>query len=84
MAPMAASPSSNSSAATAPFRTGLPAGEARNTPTASITTSSTATPLTARWENSMAWAPPAPIGTSSPRHVGQEAPQPAPDPVART
>ena len=45
---------------------------------------SSAAPLVARWVNSTTVSREGDLGTTSPLHSGQCAPQPAPEPVART
>ena len=83
-APIAASLRISTPDITAPARAGCPARQVRNVATRSATTASSARPLVARCENSIKVATPAARGTTSPLQSGQWAPQPAPEPVART
>ncbi len=70
--------------AAAARRAGWPFGRSRKTHSASAKTSRSAMPLVARWVNSTIVSRAGARGTTSPLQRGQWAPQPAPEPVART
>ncbi len=82
-APISASMTIEIPDTTAPTRAGWPRSTRRKTIHTRAATTSSATPLAARWVNSIAVAPSS-SGTSTPLHDGHERPHPAPDPVART
>src|SRR5262249_58532159 len=65
-------------------RTRWPGGKTAKASTAQRTTAAVTTPLETRWVNSITVSSAGARGTSSPLHAGQWAPQPAPEPVART
>ncbi len=83
-APTPASVSIRTIESTAPVRTGWPGPKRRNASTSMATTARSATPLVARWVNSMRVSAVGERGIATPLQRGQCAPQPAPDPVART
>ena len=83
-APTAASVRMKKTDAPAARRAGWPFGRSRKTHSASASTSSRARPLVARWVNSIMVSRAGARGRTSPLQSGQWAPQPAPEPVART
>ncbi len=83
-APTAASVRMKKTDAPAARRAGWPFGWSRKTHRPSAKTSSSAMPLVARWVNSIIVSRAGARGTTSPLQRGQWAPQPAPEPVART
>src|SRR5450432_17007 len=66
------------------FRTRWPGGKRATLQPASPITASIATPLIARWVNSITVWMRGLCGTTSPLQSGQWLPQPAPEPLART
>src|SRR5512144_1276159 len=83
-APTAASVRMKKTEPAAARRAGCPFGRSRKTQSASSSTRRRAIPLVARWANSITISTPGARGTTSPLHSGQWAPQPAPEPEART
>jgi hypothetical protein len=83
-APTAASVTMKNIDNPAPSRAGWPGRHTRKVQMRSTTTARSAMPLVRRCENSIRVAVSADRGRTSPLQSGQCAPQPAPDPVART
>ena len=83
-APSSASTTMKTSEAIPARRAGWPAATVRQIQTASTKTATSARPLESRCENSIIIAVSGARGTTSPLQSGQWAPQPAPEPVART
>ena len=83
-APMAASSATKPKTARLARRAGCPAGRARHAQSGKARDSTPSNPLVRRCVYSMSVAWLGVRGTSSPRQLGQCAPQPAPEPVIRT